>query len=50
MRARLNLAVNDLGDKELKNIVEPVHVYSLHWLDHKPAATGRLLPLEDEAA
>ena len=50
MGARLNLAVNDLGDKELKNIVEPVHVFSLHWLDQEPAATGRLLPLEDEAA
>jgi len=48
--SRLDMAVTDLGDKELKNIVEPVHVYSLHWVDHKPAVTGRLLPLEDEAA
>jgi adenylate cyclase len=28
-RARLDLAVSDLGDKELKNIVEPMRVYSL---------------------
>ena len=27
--ARLDLEVNDLGQKELKNIVEPVRVYSL---------------------
>ena len=29
VRARLELAVNDLGEKELKNIVEPVRVYAL---------------------
>ena len=29
VRARLNLEVNDLGPKELKNIAEPVRVYSL---------------------
>ena len=29
VRARLDLAVSDLGDKELKNIVEPMRVYSL---------------------
>jgi len=29
VRARLDLAVSDLGDKELKNIAEPVRVYAL---------------------
>ena len=29
VRARLDLAVNDLGPKQLKNIVEPVRVFSL---------------------
>ncbi len=29
VRARLDLAVNDLGEKQLKNIVHPVRVYSL---------------------
>ena len=29
MRARLDLAVNDLGETQLKNIVQPVRVYSL---------------------
>src|SRR5208337_1556678 len=29
VRARLDLAVNDLGQTQLKNIVEPVRVYSL---------------------
>jgi TolB-like protein/class 3 adenylate cyclase len=29
VRARLDLAVSDLGDKELKNIAEPVRVYTL---------------------
>ncbi len=29
VRARLDLAVSDLGQKDLKNIVEPVRVYSL---------------------
>ena len=29
MRARLDLAVNDLGPTQLKNIAEPVRVYSL---------------------
>jgi TolB-like protein/class 3 adenylate cyclase len=29
VRARLDFAVNDLGEKQLKNIAEPVRVYSL---------------------
>jgi adenylate cyclase len=29
VKSRLDLAVNDLGTKELKNIPEPVHVFSL---------------------
>jgi adenylate cyclase len=29
VKARLDLAVSDLGNKELKNIPEPVHVFSL---------------------
>src|SRR6266581_2533079 len=29
VKGRLNLAVSDLGPKELKNIVEPIRVYSL---------------------
>jgi adenylate cyclase len=29
VKGRLNLAVNDLGSTQLKNIAEPVHVYSL---------------------
>ena len=29
VKSRLDLAVSDLGSTQLKNIVEPVHVYSL---------------------
>ena len=42
VRARLDLEVNDLGQKELKNIVEPVRVYSLRvglLTESKPATT-----------
>src|ERR1700734_1744765 len=40
VRARLKLEVDDLGQKELKNIVEPVRVYSLQvglFTETKPA-------------
>ncbi len=43
VRARLELAVNDLGEKELKNIVEPVRVYALQVgspAQAKPAASA----------
>jgi hypothetical protein len=41
VRARLDLEVNDLGQKELKNIVEPVRAYSLRvgFAHTKPATT-----------
>src|SRR6185503_3790471 len=31
VRARLDLAVSDLGETKLKNIAEPIHVYSLQF-------------------
>ncbi len=37
VRARLDLAISDLGEKELKNIVEPVRVYSLQVGSPAPA-------------
>jgi adenylate cyclase len=30
VRARLDLAVSDLGQRDLKNIIEPIRIYSLH--------------------
>jgi adenylate cyclase len=49
VKSRLDLAVSDLGDKELKNIAEPVRVYSLevgkpvHAKQTKPAAPKQRL-------
>ena len=49
VKARLDLAVTDLGEKEPKNIAEPVRVYSLevgkaaHAKPTKPAAPKRRL-------
>src|SRR5271166_3270290 len=43
VRARLDLAVADLGEKELKNIVEPMRVYALQVglpAQHKPAPSA----------
>src|SRR5215468_4295529 len=30
VRSRLELAISDLGETRLKNIAEPIHIYSLH--------------------
>jgi adenylate cyclase len=52
VRARLDLEVNDLGVTQLKNIVEPVRVYSLQVgrpAQAKPAASTTLTPLEKPA-
>src|ERR1700726_844640 len=52
VRARLDLEVNDLGQTQLKNIVEPVRVYSLQVglpAQAKPAASTRLTPAERPA-
>src|SRR6202042_3394911 len=40
VRARLDLAVNDLGPTQLKNIAEPVRVYSLEVAAPAPAKSG----------
>jgi adenylate cyclase len=45
VRARLDLLVSDLGEKQLKNILEPMRVYSLEvgsGAKPKPAAAGVL--------
>ena len=52
MRARLDLEVSDLGQKELKNIVEPVRVYSLQVglpAQPKPAARVEQATVEGPA-
>jgi adenylate cyclase len=49
VRARLDLEVNDLGATQLKNIAEPVRVYSLQVglpAQAKPAASTTLTPPE----
>jgi adenylate cyclase len=43
IRARIGLAYEDLGDKQLKNIAEPVRVYSIR-LDGAPSGTMLALP------
>ena len=43
IRARIGLAYEDLGDKQLKNIAEPVRVYSIR-LDGAPRGTVLALP------
>jgi adenylate cyclase len=46
VKQRLNLKVNDLGTTQLKNIAEPVHVYSLEVgqpSESKPASAATLL-------
>ena len=52
VRARLDLEVNDLGATQLKNIVEPVRVYSLQVglpAQPKPATSTALTPPEKPA-
>jgi adenylate cyclase len=45
VKSRLDLAVNDLGATQLKNIAEPVHVYSLEVGKSAPAKlTGSAAP------
>ena len=43
IRARIGLACDDLGDKQLKNIAEPVRVYGIR-LDGAPRGTVLALP------
>jgi class 3 adenylate cyclase/TolB-like protein len=52
VKGRLEMAVSDLGATQLKNIVEPVHVYSLEVgqpAQAKPAATVAAAKLESAA-
>ena len=52
VKARLDLAVSDLGATRLKNIAEPVRVYSLQVgaaAERKPMASEREKPLEQTA-
>src|ERR1700734_1270046 len=49
VRARLKLEVDDLGQKELKNIVEPVRVYSLQvGLPAQAKAAAPVAPATEE--
>jgi TolB-like protein/class 3 adenylate cyclase len=48
VKARLDLAVTDLGPKELKNIAEPVRVYSLEV--GKPAQAPASTPAREKSA
>jgi adenylate cyclase len=53
VRSRLDLAIRDLGETRLKNIAEPMHVYSLHFggvarLPAPPAAMPAALPLPEK--
>jgi TolB-like protein/class 3 adenylate cyclase/Tfp pilus assembly protein PilF len=41
VKGRLSLAVNDLGSTQLKNIAEPVHVYSLEVGQPSPAKLAK---------
>ena len=53
VRARLDLAVSDLGATQLKNIVEPIRVYSLEVgvaAQAKPATHGEPVALEMPSA
>src|SRR5947209_10385323 len=53
VKARLDLAVSDLGATQLKNIVDPIRVYSLQVgvaAEAKPAAQSELGVLEKPAA
>jgi adenylate cyclase len=53
VKARLDLAVNDLGATQLKNIAEPVRVYSLQvgpGAERKPLAAAAEKPSERPAA
>ena len=53
VKGRLDLAVMDLGRTQLKNIADPVHVYSLEagaacngeTTERRPKKTGRCSPL-----
>jgi adenylate cyclase len=52
VRARLDLVVDDLGAKELKNIVEPIRVFSLRvgpGAQSNPAARAKPTPEEKSA-
>ena len=50
VRARLDLAVNDLGQTQLKNIAEPMRVYSLQvGLPAQPKPTAPREPAKAEA-
>ncbi len=49
MRARLDLSVNDLGQTQLKNIAEPVRVYSLQvGLSAQPKLAAPVEPVTKE--
>jgi adenylate cyclase len=53
VKARLNLAVSDLGDTQLKNIAEPIRVYSLEVgaaAQAKPATQSKPVELEKAVA
>jgi adenylate cyclase len=52
VKARLNLAVSDLGATQLKNIAEPIRVYSLEVgvTEQKPATNDGSAVLENASA
>jgi adenylate cyclase len=45
---RLDLAFEDIGEQQLKNIARPVHVYRVRLARNAPAVTGPVLPLPDK--
>src|SRR5271165_4752833 len=45
---RLDLAFEDLGEQQLKNIARPVRVYRVRPVNNSPAVTGPALPLPDK--
>jgi class 3 adenylate cyclase/TolB-like protein len=53
VKSRLDIAVTDLGATQLKNIAEPIHVYSLEVgqpAQAKPAATGAAANFQSAAS
>lgn len=50
VKSRLDIAISDLGEAKLKNIVEPMHVYSLQFggADRAATSTAPVLSLPDK--
>ena len=45
VRGKLELTYDDLGDQEVKNIPEPVHVYRARWSDATEPVTDTVIPV-----